>query len=165
MEIRRIGAGEWRELRELRLRALLDAPDAFGATYEAESADPEQEWRDWAASASEGPTHFVAVAADDAWHGLAMGSRWPDDPEPAHVYAMWVARDRRRVGVGSELLSAVLRWAREAGARTIELRVTESNAAAVRFYEGCGFVPTGERSPLRGGSNVMTETMSRDLEP
>ncbi|MGZ6545915.1 MAG: hypothetical protein ACXVEI_11425 [Actinomycetota bacterium] len=32
-EIRRIGAGEWRELRDLRLRALTDAPDAFTATF------------------------------------------------------------------------------------------------------------------------------------
>ena len=64
-------------------------------------------------------------------------------------------------GVISIRAEAILLGPREG----IELRVTESNAAAVRFYEGCGFVPTGERSPLRGGSDVMTETMSRDLEP
>jgi ribosomal protein S18 acetylase RimI-like enzyme len=32
VEIRRIGKDEWQELRELRLRALIDAPDAFGST-------------------------------------------------------------------------------------------------------------------------------------
>jgi GNAT superfamily N-acetyltransferase len=164
MEIRRIRADEWQELRALRLRALLDAPDAFGATYEQESSDLEQAWRDWAISASAGEHHYIAVVDDgDAWGGMAMGSRRPEDPEPAHVYAMWVEPGRRGAGLGTALVGSVLAWAREAGAHAIELRVTETNVAGIRLYGRCGFAPTGERSPLREGSDVTTATMSREV--
>ena len=54
MEIRRIGADEWGELRDLRLRALQDAPDAFGSTYEEESIRTDAEWMEWAADARGG---------------------------------------------------------------------------------------------------------------
>jgi hypothetical protein len=51
VEIRRIGAGEWRELRDLRLRALNDAPEAFTATCQEESNDTDAHWSEWATGA------------------------------------------------------------------------------------------------------------------
>lgn len=43
--------------------------------------------------------------------------------------------------------------------------MTESNEAAVRFYETHGFVPTGRREPLRSDPSLSEIEMERDLAP
>jgi ribosomal protein S18 acetylase RimI-like enzyme len=50
--------------------------------------------------------------------------------------------------VNADLVDAVLGWARQSGASTVELWVTRGNDAAVRLYEAHGFLPTGHHQPL-----------------
>ena len=45
MEARQAQGADWEALRQLRLRALADAPDAFASTLEAEVAFPAEVWR------------------------------------------------------------------------------------------------------------------------
>jgi ribosomal protein S18 acetylase RimI-like enzyme len=61
------------------------------------------------------------------------------------------------------LLDAVEAWARSEGHGRVVLQVTASNDGARRFYESAGFVDTGERSPLREGSDLSTWTLAKDL--
>jgi GNAT superfamily N-acetyltransferase len=78
---------------------------------------------------------------------------------------MWVRPERRREGIGHELVKAIVGWATgRAGVDHIVLRVTISNDAAVRLYASCGFKPTTDPpEPLREGSAVSTQTMRREL--
>ena len=164
VEIRRIGRVEWPELRELRLRALLDAPDAFGATHDQEASDPEDEWRDWAASGAEGGLGFAAIAVGDGeWIGMAVSQPHREHPGELGLFAMWVDPSVRGDGIGQRLVDQILRWAGTTGFASIRLRVTVSNDAAIRLYERCGFVDDGNREPLRDGSDVTTMSMTRSL--
>jgi GNAT superfamily N-acetyltransferase len=163
VEIRRIRADEWRDLRDLRLRALSDAPDAFGSTYEQEAAQPEQGWVDWAIDGAEGSSFTVLAHDDDRWIAMAMGAPHRDHPGEAGLFAMWVAPDARRAGIGRELVEHVVRWARSQAFPVLRLRVTRSNDGAMRLYERCGFIDEGVRLPLRDGSGVMTTSMTMDL--
>lgn len=52
---------------------------------------------------------------------------------------MWVSPHRRRAGIGRELLSAILAWAREQGATRAALWVTAANEPARLLYERDGF--------------------------
>ena len=45
MEVRQMQSADWKELREVRLRALADAPGAFASTLEREAAYPDDVWR------------------------------------------------------------------------------------------------------------------------
>ena len=47
MRLRRIREGDAAPLRELRLRALREAPDAFATTFEQASAWPPEHWETW----------------------------------------------------------------------------------------------------------------------
>jgi ribosomal protein S18 acetylase RimI-like enzyme len=145
---------EWERVRDLRLRALADAPDAFSATLEGERDATEAGWRAMV-TGWEGATNAMAIAEIDGdWVGMAVGTRKGDEPE-AHLFAMWVEPARRRVGAGKDLVQAVLGWARSAGATSIVLGVTDTNDGAVAFYQHLGFVDTGERHPLREGSELV----------
>ena len=40
-----VHAADWARLRDIRLKALIDSPHAFGGTFENESAFDEDRWR------------------------------------------------------------------------------------------------------------------------
>ena len=150
--VRSASLDEWERFREIRLRALAGAPDAYGSTLDAEIANPEADWRAWV-QGWQGAANRVSVAeADGAWVGIAVGSRTGQEPD-AHLYAMWVDPAWRRRGIGAELVAAVVAWARSWGARSVVLGVTLGNDAE-RVYQALGFEDAGERHRLREGSEL-----------
>jgi ribosomal protein S18 acetylase RimI-like enzyme len=161
VRVRQAIPGEWERVRELRLRALADAPDAFGSTLERERSLGRPEWIAWV-EGWEGATNAMFVAErGDRWIGMAVGSRTGDE-DHAHLYGMWVDPTWRGTGVGTRLVEGVLRWARSWGARWVGLGVTETNDGAIGFYQHLGFVDTGERYPLREGSRVTCRSLRRE---
>lgn len=164
MSIELLGEDDWAVFREIRLRALLESPDAFGSTYGEESSQSVRAWRDWAAGRWRGGVAAVFLARDDERPvGTATGAVYEAEPRVTHVYAMWVEPDARGAGVGRALVDAVTGWARAGGCDRLVLNVTDSNAAARAFYEACGFEETGEREPLRSGSDLDVLILAKPL--
>lgn len=54
------------------------------------------------------------------------------------VYYLAVAPDRRRQGLGRQLMAAAEAWLRDRGAPKLQLMVRTSNEAALGFYEALG---------------------------
>lgn len=153
LEFRRIGAGEWRELSELRLRALRDAPLAFGSTLERESAYDEARWRSQAESAAAGADEVAIVAvADGRFVGMARGYLGPsEDLQPQTVVwliGVYVDPAWRGRGVARALSAEVVGWARERGVAEVHLHVADWNDAARRTYEALGFTASGAITTL-----------------
>ena len=154
--VRAFEAHEWQTCRDLRLRALADAPDAFARTLAEEKGLSDAEWSSRIASSAESASEFSAVAElGRRAVGLAYARIGVGAPDVAHLYSMWVDPGTRRSGVGRELLQAVVSWARSANARRLILRVTRSNAPAVQLYEKAGFAHTQEVASLRTGSPLL----------
>lgn len=61
------------------------------------------------------------------------------DNDLAGIQDLAVIEERRGQGLGTEILSAALRWARISGARTAWLQVVDTNAAAIALYQSFGF--------------------------
>lgn len=162
MEVRRATPNDWQRVRDLRLRALQGEPDAYGSSFAQEAGADEAIWRSWASGWANATDQELFVAVhDEAWAGMALGVRWEKDPGVAHLYAMWVEPSVRRRGIGRALVSAVANWAADLGTAHLVLRVNEDNRGAVTMYERCRFVDTGEREPLREGSEAVTMVMRR----
>jgi ribosomal protein S18 acetylase RimI-like enzyme len=148
--VRRLAADDWQQLRATRLASLAEAPYAFGSTLSREQAFDEEIWRDRAGA---GRTFGAFDGA--AMVGLATG--FPDEAQPAsaggrpawQLVGMWVAPSWRGQGIADRLVDAVCDLAREAGAETVVLSVTEMNGRARAFYRRLGFAPTGVRQPVR----------------
>jgi ribosomal protein S18 acetylase RimI-like enzyme len=59
---------------------------------------------------------------------------------------MAVARPWRGRGVGTALLEAAMKWAREEGLHKLSLSVFPHNASAIALYRRFGFVEEGRRT-------------------
>lgn len=160
-----MGADEWEALRDLRLRALADAPDAFGATY-AESADRSEDyWRGWIVGEGWDATVRTWIADDRGrWRGMAVGARFDADPSTLHLFGMWVDPQLRGTTIAERLLGMVEAWGHALAVGRIALRVSEGNVRAETFYAKVGFRRTAApATPLREGSTVLTHAMERRL--
>ncbi|HEV3363724.1 MAG TPA: GNAT family N-acetyltransferase [Acidimicrobiia bacterium] len=142
MNVRRLQAGDADALRGVRLRALLDAPDAFWTTYEREAASESEYWRRWIDSAA----LFVAEDGVGCAGGMAGGIADPDDPAAALLIAMWVAPEHRGSVLADKLVAAVADWAAAERRPNVRLNVEEHNHRARRCYERLGFQLTGRRN-------------------
>jgi GNAT superfamily N-acetyltransferase len=135
-------------LREVRLRALLDTPVAFGSTYAREAAFFEEQWRERACSwAREGVSRTLLAFEGDSCCGIVAGFVHREIAGRVCVVSMWVAPEVRRRGLGRRLIGEIEQWARQVGAREIMLDVNETNHAAIELYRRCGFSLTGHSWP------------------
>ncbi len=160
MKIRRLTLEDSDLLRTLRLRALSEAPSAFGSTYEREEAFTDEEWR--RRLRADGHPHVVSERPDGTAVGLAALVQDWTDATVGHLMAMWVAPEARGSGAADLLIDRVVESAIDAGLATVRLHVTEGNARAERVYERNGFSRTGN-TVVRDRDGVVEVEMERSL--
>jgi ribosomal protein S18 acetylase RimI-like enzyme len=140
-----VGPDDWETFRDVRLAALKEAPYAFGSKWENEKDRSEEEWRHFVASR----WRFVAVRG-----GQVVGTAAGGDANytgAAALTSLWVEPGSRGLGIGDQLVIAVLDWAKAAGFSRALLWVSEGNLYAEALYRRHGFSRTGEvvRDPRR----------------
>ncbi|TDD08732.1 GNAT family N-acetyltransferase [Nonomuraea deserti] len=147
--ITHLGPGEADRLRSVRLRALQDAPDAFGSSYGREVAFPPEKWAErssdpgsrwWVAESGGADVGLVCVLLEDSG---------------AHLLSMWVAPEARGGGVGSRLVDTAVEWARSTGAEEIGLWAVDRNHTARALYARKGFTPSGRVMALPSNPDLM----------
>lgn len=145
--VRRAVLGDEPILREVRLQALSNEPDAFGSTHEREVARTSADWQGWMAPGVAFILEESAIA-----RGMVAGVRDESEPAVVHLMAMWVHPNIRGSGGADELVAAVIAWTRSVGAKLVRLKVIQGNDRARGFYERMGFRTTGrEEIRLRDG--------------
>lgn len=135
LDIAQLTPDDWAAFKEVRLRALADAPEAFGSGLAAWADAPEERWRSRLESV---PLNLVARKGDDVV-GMASGVL---DGEDAELISMWVDPAARGTGTARALIDAVVGWAQGLG-RSTYLLVRSNNARAIAAYERAGFVDLG----------------------
>ena len=156
--VREVEPGDWAILREIRLAALQDAPQAFGSTHQREARFTEALWRNRINDRA--VTFFAHLDEDPAPAGIA--GVWVDDGA-AELVSMRVRPDARGRGVGAALVMAAAGWAKARDHDTLFLWVTELNAPARRLYERYGFTQSGDRQPLPSDPTLSEIRMRRPL--
>ena len=162
--IRTLEAEDWPTLRDLRLVALEQEPEAFAETLDEARQRSDDQWRALVKHNVVTPTEtsFLALE-DDVPCGLAYARVLAEDARCVQIGAMWVDRARRGRNIGRQLLETALAWARQQQATHAQLWVGESNTAAIRFYRAAGFCPTDERRPYIEGSTTIIVLMRCEL--
>jgi ribosomal protein S18 acetylase RimI-like enzyme len=162
--VRRLRPDEWQAYRAIRLQALSEAPDAFGATLEEALARPPESWAArLAEAAASGIDCPLAAEANGALVGLGWAKVDALDPGLVNLYQMWVAPQWRGRGVAGALLQAAIDWATAREAHAMGLGVNCANTGAIRLYERAGFVTLGDAYPMREGTALMEQHMRLEL--
>lgn len=153
--IRTLLPSDWPVYRDLRLRALAEAPYAFGSTHGEEAQRTDDAWAARLAGPALGQ-HRQAWPFVAALDGVPVGLAWVKldgaGTDTASLYQVWVAPQARGRGVGAALLDAAIAWARAQRATALRLGVTAGDGAAARLYRRAGFAATGPAVPRPGTS-------------
>ena len=157
---RRVSAHEWIQLRDARLEALREAPDAFESKYAEERMKSDAEWQDRALQSSGAEprkdglrvaTFVLEQIGAGHWAGMAtvLEEREAGRPQ-AQLVGVYVQPPHRsrRVGAAEALIRETLDWAcGDVGAQRVRLVVREDNQRAIAFYRRLGFGETGWTFP------------------
>ncbi|MGP4804253.1 GNAT family N-acetyltransferase [Agrobacterium cavarae] len=134
--IRRLNANDAAAFKKIRLQALLEHPEAFGASWEDENGQPESLVAERLESG-----HVIAGISEDGMIVGTIGIRHSKGQKTLHIASIWgmyVSPVARGTGLGRRLLDAAVA---EAGplVKSIRLCVEANNAAAINLYEAAGF--------------------------
>ena len=161
--LRRLGPGDWRAFRVIRLEMLEDAPNFFGsslADWSSKAPDQIMEWLEsihlWA-EVSGG--RVSATAGWSAQQGPVLRHR-------ANVIAVYTTPEARGRGLSTRLLAALEEDARSEGIRQLELSGGANNPVAEAAYRGAGYkrVGTTPRALNYSGEFVDQHEMVKELD-
>jgi RimJ/RimL family protein N-acetyltransferase len=138
--IRRLSSTDSSAFHALRLAGLLEAPSAFGSSYEEERAFSATVIEKRISDQSD---RGVFGAFDGSTLVACVGLGRESGMKRRHkgiIWGMYVSPHVRNAGLGKELMLEALTLARSIPAlQQINLSVNAENASAIRLYESLGF--------------------------
>lgn len=159
MDIRLTQEKDWELLKQVRLAALLDAPTAFGVSYQTAAHYTDAQWMQRAAC--QAGTRFWLAIKDG--QPLGMIGAGLSESGRFNLIGMWIAPALRGSGVAAWLVDAVKSRALEQGYPQVYLDVSPDNARAASFYQKQGFSFLDEWEPLQSHPHIMVQTMRWSL--
>lgn len=148
ISIRQLTEEDWRELSQIRLKALQTDPKVFGSNYESESKFTEADWRSRLQSKD---SAVFMIFAEETPIGMTGVSLWREDPtnRTAIFWGSWLEPDFRGRGLSKLMYGARLDWVKKHP--TIERVIVShraSNVASKYANQKHGFVFTRTHEKL-----------------
>lgn len=133
-------------LRELRLEALANYPEAFAADYAITAAQSIEFWAERIIDNVVGDKGVICLATAEGqlvgMTGLLRG-HWPKIRHSGAIWGVYVKPEWRGLHVAEALLDECIAWARAHGVEIVKLAAITTNTAAIRCYARCGFTVYG----------------------
>lgn len=139
VEIRKLPADRWKDLRDLRLEALKSEPSAYGSSFEEAEGLTEDDWKRRIQST------LFALSGDELIGMIVyVFDKGLKTRHIAEIFGFYVNADHRGEGVGTKLLRRALSLIqRNKRIVKVKLAVNPEQRVAVRMYKKAGFVVTG----------------------
>ena len=163
--IRALNENDARDYQDLRLRGLKEHPDAFGSTYERESAYTIEFVAERLRLTAESPNNFTLGAyRQEELIGVVTFRRIDGEREQhrGNILGMYVRSEDQGKGIGKALLFKAIDLAKLLpGLEQIELAVVTRNKQARNLYASLGFASYGidPRALLVDGEYLDEERM------
>jgi ribosomal protein S18 acetylase RimI-like enzyme len=149
MQLKILGPNDAEAYRELRLYSFQEAPFAFSESYEDEKGRPLSYYEQLLLPEGNPPERYVLGAFSDTNKLIGIATFRRDQRSKAlhkaMVYAMYVHPEYRGKHVGHELMSEIIRRAKQMpGMEAIHLWVLHADTSAAPFYQQLGFESQGK---------------------
>ena len=159
IEIVTATVNDFDRLRALRLEALKDTPDAFGAKYEDEDEKPILDWQNRLKN-----THWCFAVADGVDVGLlAVDRAEKDRNSDCWLSSWWIHQDHRGSGIPKLMLNWLEQLCIEKKWEKIGLGVWPDNLRAISAYKKLGFTEAEKLLPSRSIPGLMYLAMYRNV--
>jgi len=159
IEIVTATVNDFDRLRALRLAALKDTPDAFGAKYEDEVEKPILDWQNRLKN-----THWCFAVADGVDVGLlAVDRAQKDRNSDCWLSSWWIHQDHRGSGIPKLMLNWLEQLCIEKKWEKIGLGVWPDNLRAISAYKKLGFTEAEKLLPSRSIPGLMYLAMYRNV--
>ena len=127
--------------------------DDLEAVVALEAANAPNPWSEGVFQDELAAENRIYLAADD--EGLVGFAGVMVLSDEAHVTNLLVEPDRRRQGIGLELMKSLVEASVAAGARHLTLEVRSRNEAARALYARLGLAPVGVRKGYYGNDDAL----------
>jgi GNAT superfamily N-acetyltransferase len=112
--------------------------ELFDIPYEKQYPVDELDYRIYIGNPNK--TIFLAYADNQCAGQIRLRRNWN---KFCCIEDIAVARQYRRMGLGTRLIDAAVQWAKDGGMPGLMLETQDINLAACRFYQRCGFILGG----------------------
>ncbi len=159
MEIITLPAKEWQAYRALRLRALLEEPQAFSSLYADALATPEETWTTRLQEASEAESTWLLFARENGRLVGMIGAYMEQGAsDTATVVSVFVPKEERGQGIGTRLMERMLdTLSTKPFLSRAKLLVNKHQTPALGLYRKFGFRQTGAQTVQMGDGNLVEE--------
>ena len=148
--VRQLTSEDWEKLRDVRTRAVLDSPQAFGDTSEQTQKREEDVWKQWI----NGSQNYVV---EDKENVVATATLRKDTDGVWIINGVWTDPAYRGRGLSKKLLEKIFVEAKQKNLQSIQLKVNSLQTIAFDLYESLGFVEVERNSEQLMGDGQLHE--------
>ena len=157
MMIKALTPADWQTMKDFRLKALKESPEAFARTYEEELAFDDNVWIKRTDGASEGKERICFLCFDgEKPVGIGGSSVSKQRKQASSVNSVWVDPAYRGTEAAKMIMDCLKDWASSIGLTQMEGLVTSTNERALGFYKKYGFEVTNETETLERDPSVVS---------
>ncbi len=140
LEIITLQPSDWKDYKELRLRALKEEPQAFASTYDENIKLPDEFWQMRLEEALAGESQWLLFARQqDNLVGMA-GAFVKDEKDTVHIIAVFVDKKYRGQGISKKLMNNLISAIKQNNEiRRLLVGVNPEQVAALNLYQNIGF--------------------------
>jgi ribosomal protein S18 acetylase RimI-like enzyme len=166
MEIVKLPVEDWKQYRDLRLRALKEDQQAFSSVYADALKLPEERWTGRLREALNGQASWLFFARENGRLVGMIGAFVEEtSPDAAIIVSVYVPVEERGKGISNALMDCILReLSGRPDLKTATLTVNKTQLPAIALYEKYGFRRVQERpGATDDGCPVVEIVMERPL--
>jgi GNAT superfamily N-acetyltransferase len=130
---------QWKEYKELRLKALKEEPQAYASTYEDNSTHTDEFWQDRLKDALKSESQWLLFAKKKNIL-VGMAGAFLSNEETAQIIAVFVCKEERGQGISKKLMKDLLiAVQKNKSIKRILVGVNPEQIVALNLYEKIGF--------------------------